>query len=316
MVCFRSCLAAVTVLTFLVASAQALTWEKLGRVPGDTTAMAPAPKGGGFYIASRLGGRRECGEIRLLAARRSRPVFAFNGYNGKAPIALKSIGRTVYGIAAEGGRHGKGVLFRLRRGGIQILRHFDETTGAPEQLNASGRTLYGVCNNGAFRTRGGGDFGFAEIAFPSASAVVDGTLFVSDYLYGSPGIYRVGVSGPEKVVTPFPKTIVSSRSRILGVLGRYEGRYGYGSVVWYEPATGRRGTIVEFQSYNGGGPRTPAVTRNGTLYTTNDSGIWRVAAQPRKILPWGDVSLLFSDGRRLFGVRGSYFRRTGFVVKP
>lgn len=287
------------------AGLQAATVRELGKVSITTTSMAPVPgQAGAYYIADSSAGKFDCGEIRVLENGVSRTVFTFNGYNGKSPIALLTIGKTVYGITSSGGRNNDGVIFRLRGNGIQILAQFDDTSGPPQNLQAEGRTLCGACENGAFTLKGHA-FAVYSLTLVQSATMLHGVLYATRYVYIPSQLLRLNGAVDDLIQTDFPSSIIRGRSVILGI-DQYGGRYNSGRIMSYDPATNVSRSIVDFQSYNGGLPTAFTMLGNGTLYTGNSDGIWQIARRPTKLASLNSVHQLGATGRTLYGIHGIY----------
>lgn len=281
----------------------AATLHTLGKVNYTTTAITPAPgHSGAYYLADSSSGKLACGEIRLLENKRSRSVFTFNGYNGKSPSALITIGKTVYGITSAGGKNDNGVLFRLRGKGIQILAQFDDTTGTAKSLAAVGHTLYGACDKGAFILRGHA-LEFLPLLLTDSAALLNGTLYAKQLYLGN--LYQLSPAGSSLVTSDWASTTLRGKGRLFGI-DIYTGLYSNGRVMSYDPATNTVTTVVNFQSYNGGQPSASAVLGDGTLLIGNSEGIWKVGARPKKVCAGSYVRTLGSSGHKLYGLSGSY----------
>jgi|GEM_PF-4458707 len=287
------------------AGLQAATVRELGKVSLTTTSMAPMPgRVGGYYIADSSAGKFDCGEIRMLDNGASRTVFTFNGYNGKSPVALLTIGKTVYGITSSGGRNNDGVIFRLRGNGIQILAQFDDTSGPPQNLQAEGHTLCGATTQGIFTLKGHA-FAFYPLQVAECATMLHGALYATRYIYIPSQLVRLDGATEDLIQTDFPLLIIRGRAVILGI-DQYGGRYNSGRIMSYDPATNSSRTLVDFQSYNGGSPTAFAVLGNGTLYTGNSDGVWGIGRRPTKLASLNFVHQLGATGRTLYGIHGAY----------
>lgn len=290
----------------------AAKFEKVGTVPYSAAAVAPVPKQNGrFYIADRSAGKFGCGQIQILQDRKTRPIHTFNGYKGKSPSALIAVRRDVYGITTEGGKHGKGTLFRIHRNRVQTLANFSEAMGAPESVQVSGRMVYGVCTNGVYRLRGN-RIAFEPVSVPYSTAIFHGQLFVSQNYYRR--LLRVDSAGPTVLLDEWSDWTVAGKKGLLAI-EPYGGRYGQGVVTQFVPSSGATKELVNFQAYNGGHPTQLVVTRNGAIYSANPSGIWHVGKRPRKAKKISSTRFLETDGRKLYGLAG-LLDRTVFVVTP
>jgi hypothetical protein len=297
-------------------AAHAAPPEKLGKVSSYTAALAPVPgQADSVYLANSAEGRRDCGAIQILQNRRVTTLFSFDGYNGKSPKALARVRRAVYGITTEGGQHGNGTLFRIRSRGVQTLVQFDETTGAPRDLQVEGQTLYGTCENGVFIVRGR-RLTFLPFYSVDSTVMLHGRVYVTR-LYSS-GLYLLEPGGETLLRDDWDGSLLRGNHEIFGVTS-YGGRYDYGSVESYNSATGVRRTITNFQSYNGGHPRYATVLKGRTVALSNNDGIWLASPRPKQIMKTGGsleaVRVLNSDGGTLYGMAG-YFSPTAFRLRP
>ena len=286
-------------------ASHAATLRTLGKVNYTTTAITPAPgHTSAYYLADSSSGRLACGEIRLLENKRSRSVFTFNGYNGKSPSALLTVGKTVYGITSSGGKNDAGVLFRLRGKGIQILAQFDDTTGAVNSLGAVGHTLYGACDKGAFILRGHA-FEFFPLQFINGAVLLNGNVYAAQYYFPNNRLHLLTAGADTVLSTDWLPSVIRGKGRLFGI-DKYTGLYANGRVISYDPATNTVRTVVNFQSYNGGQPSASTVLGDGTLLVGNSDGIWKVGARPKKICACSYVRTLGVSGQKLYGLSGSY----------
>jgi hypothetical protein len=300
--------------TLSVSPLFAATYELLGTVTPATTAISAVPgSADSFYLADSNAGRYQCGSIRLLANRRSKLIANFTGYNGKSPSTLVTLRKTTYGLTTEGGRNNLGTIFRLRGHAIQTLVNFDSTTGAGESLHVRGTILYGTCANGAF-TLSGRDFRFYPLPFASSGALFRGSLYATGGSYSE--LYQLLKGGTVTLQKDFSDLLLSGKDAIY-TTNSYGGLYNQGSVNIFQPETNSTRTLVNFQTYNGGHPSSFVALNNGSLYSGNTSGVWRVSARPKLVRALENVRFLDTDGRRIFGVQiFGFLRYQAFVIRP
>ena len=234
-------------------------FDSSGYWPRGSLTLGPD---GSFYGMTYQGGASNMGTIFKIDPNTYsfNKLYDFDGINGSYPWAglVLASNNMFYGLTAQGGQNGRGVLFQFDPAtDIYTKQHdFDNviSTQGGNLVQALDSDLYGLASNSIFR------YNPNTQSFSNAYTFVDST-----------GISPVG------------KLLLGSNGNLYGLTGS-GGLHNHGVVFNWSPATGVYTRLMDLGIYSSGGG-SPIFASDGNLYFTlgTDSAvygnIWRVNPQ-------------------------------------